>query len=206
MHKDYKHIIELRAKQDNDNIEKMIVEGKAIAYDSETVLFKDGDTEYKEIIKKGAFTEANLKDAFFKYNHNDNVMVMARYKNKTLQFDERDDGVYIKAELANTTAGRDLYELIKRGDIDKMSFAFSIKEETYNQETRTWTINKIDKIYDVAAVPMPAYEDTEIYARRLEDVETLKVKAMELADLERKRILEDMRKETKAFLEEVKKY
>lgn len=206
MHKDYKHIVELRAKQENDKTEKLIVEGKAIAYDSETILFKDGDTEYKEIIKKGAFTEANLKDAFFKYNHNDNVMVMARYKNKTLQFDEREDGVYIKAELANTTAGRDLYELIKRGDIDKMSFAFSIKEETYNQETRTWTINKIDKIYDVAAVPMPAYEDTEIYARRLEDVETLKAKAMELADLERKQLLENLRKETKAFLEEVKKY
>lgn len=205
-HKDYKHLVEIRAKDIDTKENKMIVEGKAIAYDSETILFKDGDTEYKEVIKKGAFTDANLKDAFFKYNHSDQTMVMARYKNKTLVFDERDDGVYIKAELANTTAGRDLYELIKRGDIDKMSFAFSIKEETYNQETRTWSVDKIDKIYDVAAVPMPAYEDTEIYARRLEDVETLKAKAMELADLERKQLLENMRKETKAFLEEVKKY
>ena len=206
MHNDYKHIVELRAKQDNSKNEKMIVEGKAIAYDSETVLFKDGDTEYKEIIKKGAFDGANLKDAFFKYNHSDQTMVMARYKNKTLEFDERDDGVYIRAELANTTAGRDLYELIKRGDIDKMSFAFTIKDELYNQETRTWTVNKIDKIYDVAAVPMPAYDNTEIYARRLEDVETLKVKAMELADLEKKEKLENLRKETRAFLDKVKKY
>lgn len=206
MHNDYKHIVELRAKQDNSKNEKMIVEGKAIAYDSETVLFRDGDTEYKEIIKKGAFDGANLKDAFFKYNHSDQTMVMARYKNKTLEFDERDDGVYIRAELANTTAGRDLYELIKRGDIDKMSFAFTIKDELYNQETRTWTVNKIDKIYDVAAVPMPAYDNTEIYARRLEDVETLKAKAMELADLEKKEKLENLRKETRAFLDKVKKY
>ena len=61
MHKDYKHLVEIRAKDIDTNNNKMIVEGKAIVYDSETILFKDGDTEYKEIIKKGAFTEANLK-------------------------------------------------------------------------------------------------------------------------------------------------
>lgn len=187
-HNDYNRIIEVRAADvTGENPEnEMIVEGKAIAYDTETVLFKMDGVEYKEVIKKGAFTEANLKDAFFKYNHNDSVMVMARYKNKTLEFEEREDGVYIKARLANTTAGRDLYELIKRGDVDKMSFAFTIKEETYNKETRTWTVNKIDKIYDVAAVPVPAYEATSIYARRFGDVEAIRLKDLEESELQRK--------------------
>lgn len=202
-HNDYKHLVELRAKNLTDQENgKLIVEGKAITYDDETVLFRDGEIEYKEIIKRGAFEGADLKDAFFKYNHDDNVMVMARYKNKTLEFEEREDGVYIRAELANTTAGHDLYELIKRGDIDKMSFAFTIKEESYDRETRTWTVAKIDKIYDVAAVPVPAYENTAIYARRFSDVETLKRKDMELSELHRTEKI----KEVKELLNEIKNY
>ncbi len=198
-HNDYKHLVEIRAKEKDTNDNKMIVEGKAIAYDTETVLFEVDGIEYKEIIKCGAFKNADLKDAFFKYNHNDNVMVMARYKNKTLQFEEREDGVYIKAELANTSQGRDLYELIKRGDIDKMSFAFTIKNESYDKETRTWTVNEIDKIYDVAAVPVPAYEDTNIYARRYADVESLRVE-----DLEKLRMQKIS--ELKSYLSKEKKY
>lgn len=199
MHNDYKRLIEIRAKEQDTTESKMIVEGKAITYDSETVLFQMDGQDYKEIIKPGAFINANLKDAFFKYNHDDSVMVMARYKNKTLEFEEREDGVYFRAELANTQAGRDLYELIKRGDIDKMSFAFTIKKETYDKETRTWTIYEIDKIYDVAAVPVPAYEDTNIYARRHEDVESLRAQDLEKLRLQKSSELKD-------YLSRVKEY
>jgi len=182
---DYRHLAQLRAVdfQDQEHEEgkepKMIVEGKAITYDEPTVLFTYDGEEYKEVIEKGAFAYADLKDAFFKYNHTDSIMAMARYKNQTLKFEERDDGVWITAELANTSAGRDLYELIKRGDIDKMSFAFNIEEEDYDEANRTWYVRKISKIWDVAAVPVPAYDNTLIYARRLGEAEANRVKEVE---------------------------
>jgi HK97 family phage prohead protease len=173
-HNDYmREIINLRAEENEDK--KMIVEGKAITYDDPTLLFEIGGTKVYERIQRGAFTSADLKDAFFKYNHSDDQIVLARYKNGTLSFEEREDGVYIKAELANTTLGRDLYELVRRGDIDKMSFAFTIKKENQERDEAqgsvTFTVLELDKIYDVAAVPHPAYSNTDIYARRFSDVE-----------------------------------
>jgi HK97 family phage prohead protease len=143
--------------------------------------------EYKEIIEDSAFENTDFNDAFLKYNHSDDIMAMARYKNGTLEIDVRSDGVYIKAELADTTAGRDLYTLVKRGDIDKMSFAFTIEEESFNESESTWTVHKIDKLYDVAAVTVPAYENTDLYARRFDEVEAHRRQEAEASELARKR-------------------
>ncbi|OHE41479.1 MAG: hypothetical protein A2Y16_05415 [Tenericutes bacterium GWF2_57_13] len=167
---DYHRLIEVRAAESTSDA-KMILEGRAVVFDEETVLFKWDDIEYKEIIKKGSFNETDFSNAFLKYNHSDVVMPMARYKNGTLKIDVRDDGVWVNAELADTSASKDLYALVKRGDIDKMSFAFTIREESYDQVTHTWTVLKVDRLYDVAAVNIAAYESTELYARRYGDVE-----------------------------------
>ena len=168
-HNDYRRLMQVRildGLEEQDS--KMIIEGKAITFDEETVLFEHEGIQYKEIIARGALNEADLSYAYLKYNHSSNIMAMARTKNKTLQIEVRDDGVWIRAELANTTAGRDLYELVRSGIIDKMSFAFTIKEENYDRSTHTWTVRKIDKLYDVAAVEIPAYDNTLLFARRLE--------------------------------------
>lgn len=183
---DYHRLIEIRAAADAGQPDKLILEGKAVVFDEETVLFSWDEIEYKEVIRKGAFDETDFSKAFLKYNHSDTVMPMARFKNGTLKIEIRDDGVWIKAELANTTASRDLYELVKRGDIDKMSFAFTIREESFDQITHTWTVLKVDKLYDVAAVNVPAYDSTELYARRLGDVEA-RLKQVEAASLDQKK-------------------
>lgn len=184
-HTDYRHLMEVRAAAPKEEADsgKMIIEGRAVVFDNKTVLFKYDDIEYSEVIEKGALDEADMTDVFLKYNHSDNFMVLARTRNKSLTLDLRDDGLYVSAELADTTEGRDLYALVKRGDIDKMSFAFTIREESYDNQTHTWTVRKIDKLYDVAAVPVPAYQDTELYARRFGDVETRQreVETLELA-------------------------
>lgn len=187
-HNDYRRIMQVRTlDNETGQNDKMIIEGKAVTFDEPTVLFTWDGVEYKEIIAKGAFDETDMSKAFLKYNHSDNIMAMARTKNGTLQIDVRDDGVYIVAELANTTAGRDLYELVKRGDIDKMSFAFTIREESYDKETHTWTVRKIDTLYDVAAVTVPAYENTDLFARRYGDAEARRRQEVEALELERRR-------------------
>lgn len=180
----------------------MIVEGRAIVYDSPTVMYELDGIKYYEVIKKGALDGADLRDVPFKYNHSDAVMIMARTRNNTLKLAVDDQGLWIRAELADTTAGRDLYALIKRGDIDKMSFAFTVLEESYNQDMRTRSIDKIKRVWDASAVDIPAYSDTSISARSyfeakaeaeaqaraaLESEEQRK--ALERADLRRRLIL-----------------
>lgn len=185
-HNDYRREMAVRAL-DSEDPKKMPVEGRAVVFETPTVLFNFGGTEYKEIIDKDAFAETDFSKCYMKYNHSDNVMVMARFKNGTLSFEIREDGLWFKADLANTTAGRDLYELLKRGDIDKMSFAFSIREESFDETLSTWRVRKIDKLFDVAAVEQPAYEDTQVYARRFGEVETLRKQQVEALSLARKR-------------------
>jgi HK97 family phage prohead protease len=152
---------EIRALNDQE----MIVEGRAIVFDIPTVVFESGGLKYYEVIARGALDGADLRDVAFKYNHSDAVMVMARTRNKTLELLPDDRGLLIRAKLANTSQGRDLYELIRRGDVDKMSFAFTVLDENYDKETRTRKILKFKRIWDVSAVDIPAYADTHIHAR-----------------------------------------
>lgn len=157
-------LAELRASEPTTE-EGLWVEGRAIVYDSPTVMYEYAGTKYYEEIKRGALDGADLRDVPLKYNHSDNVMIMARTRNNTLQFTIDDQGLWVRANLANTTAGRDLHELIRRGDVDKMSFMFTVLEESYNTETHTRSITKFKRIWDVSAVDSPAYPDTSLHAR-----------------------------------------
>lgn len=167
------------ATDDNDSENQMIVEGKAVVFDEETLLFKlSSGLEVYEKIDRHALDDVDTEDCYFKFNHSDAILPLARVKNKTLTLDVRDDGMYIKANIANTSQGRDLYQLIKARTIDKMSFAFSIqdqeRQESDDGNKITYIVKKIKKLYDVAAVNLPAYKSTDLYARRREDVETFR--------------------------------
>lgn len=150
-------------EQDGNQTEEMIVEGIAVAFEKETVLFKCGETEYKEVIDRNAFAEADMTDVIFNYNHGGKVV--ARTRNKTLELYIDANGLNIRARLDGTEEGRKLYEEIKGGYIDRMSFCFTIKEESYNNDEHLWRVLKVDKLYDVSAVDIPAYDTTSISAR-----------------------------------------
>lgn len=197
-HNDYRHLLQVRVEdeQNSDNDEYFVVEGKAVTFDEETVLFKQDGIEYKEKILREAFNNTNMDDVFLKFNHESSVMAVARTKNHTLDIDVRDDGVYIKAFLSKKIRGAvELYEAIKEGLIDKMSFAFTINEESYDSDNHLWTVRSIDKLYDVAAVEVPAYENTFIYARRFDDVEALSTKVEALEVKRSKDILRNLLKD-----------
>ena len=172
--------------ENGQEVQEMIVEGQAVTFESETTLFKWGETEYKEVIDRNAFNEADMSDVIFNYNHSGKVV--ARTRNNTLKLNIDSNGLNIEARLDGTDEGRKLYEEIKGGYIDKMSFCFTIKEESYNQETHTWRVLKIDKLYDVSAVDIPAYDTTSISARssRLAVAEKER-KALERAQLQKER-------------------
>ena len=167
---------------------QMIVEGRAVVFNQPTVLFKMDGNEYHEVIEPEALDEADMRDVVFRYNHNDNLFVMARTRGGSLELTKDADGLLMRAKLFDIQQARDLYTLIKAGAIDKMSFAFTIREESFDKETRTWHVRKIDKVFDVAAVDQPAYDATSISARKVLELESERMAALERAvDLERQR-------------------
>ena len=167
---------------------QMIVEGRAVVFNQPTVLFKMDGIEYYEVIEPEALDEADMRDVVFRYNHNDNLFVMARTRGGSLELAKDADGLLMRAKLFDIQQARDLYTLIKAGAIDKMSFAFTIREESFDKETRTWHVRKIDKVFDVAAVDQPAYDATSISARKVLELESERMAALERAvDLERQR-------------------
>lgn len=168
-------MVEMRAVDS----EEMIVEGYASVFESVT------DLGYmKEVIDRNAFEGADMSDIVMKYNHEDSVLPLARTRGGTLQFEVDDHGLKIRARLVDTSVNRDIYTLIKEGILQKMSFAFSVKEDQIDYATDTRRILKFDKIFDVSVVDVPAYETTEIYARSKEEYEKEKQEYLEEKQLE----------------------
>ena len=163
------------AQIENSDSKELWVEGFAVRFNSPTVLFEMGGIEYKEQIDSRAFEDFNMADVIFNYNHGGKVM--ARTRNNTLQMEVREEGLWIRARLDGTEEGRKLYDEIKGGYIDRMSFRFTVREESYDQENHMWTVRKLKRLYDVSAVDIPAYDDTSIEARK--DSAVLEAEAQE---------------------------
>lgn len=157
------------------NDEEMTVEGYAAVFDKETVLYEYDGIQYKEIIDRNAFALAQMADVVMNFNHGGKPV--ARTKNDTLTLTIDSTGLLIRATLSGTDEGRKMYEEIKGGYIDKMSFAFTVSEEDYQQSTHTRIIRGIKRLYDVAAVDIPAYDQTSIQARSFFEAEAEKERA-----------------------------
>ena len=179
------------SKRDGED-EKMIVEGYAIVFDEET-LIGDEERGFIESIDKNALKETNMKDVPFKYNHNDVTLILARTRNGSLTLEVDEKGLKIRAELIDTTSNVDIYKSIVAGLLDKMSFAFTVKSQSWDRSGKIpkRTITAIDRLFDVSVVDLPAYDQTSIQAsaRSLELVET-ELKALDDAEnLERRQVL-----------------
>lgn len=158
--------IRLSEVRTSNKEDEMIIEGYAIVYGQATDM-----GWYKEVIDKEALKEADISDVCMKYNHEDTFLILARTRNKSLELINDEHGLKIRATLIDTTSNQDVYKSIKAGLLDKMSFAFTVREQKWDYETDVRTITKIDKLYDVAVVDVPAYDSTEIYARNKESYE-----------------------------------
>ena len=163
-------ISELRALE-NNNEDEMIIEGYAAVFETETDL-----GWCKEIISRDAFNNCNMSDCVLKYNHNDNCLILARTRNKSLELTVDSKGLKIRAKLIDTTQNRDIYKMIKAKLLDKMSFAFAVRKQEWDYENDVRRITEIAQLFDVSVVDVPAYDTTEIYARNKEQYEEEKRK------------------------------
>lgn len=160
--------IETRAEGDEpEEKETMIVSGYASTFEEPYTLFEDNDIILREVVDKDAFADTDMTDVIMQYNHEGRVI--ARNSNNTLIVTPDEKGLFIKADLSGTELGRELYEEIRGGYTDKMSFGFTIdrieRTRTDLEDGRIDVLNRIlrvSKLYDVSAVSIPANDGTSI--------------------------------------------
>ena len=157
--REYRKAVEIRAADS----EEYIVEGYATTFNEPYVMFEWDGVQYSEQVDRNAFDEADMSDVILQFDHEGRVF--ARQKNGTLLLSVDDHGLKVRADLSKTESSRSLYEDIRAGLISEMSFAFTVREDSYDKDTHIRTINKIKKVYDVSAVSIPANPSTEISAR-----------------------------------------
>lgn len=141
------------------------ITGYAVVFEQRTVLYKDPLTgkEYGEIIDRHALDGAQMDDVVLRYNHKGHVL--ARTKNRSLRLKVDSYGLKIEADMSKSDAAREFYKEVKNGLIDKMSFAFQVKEEDFDSATSTRRILAISRLQDVSLVDFPAYDQTQVSAR-----------------------------------------
>lgn len=176
--------------------DRMIVRGYASTFNQPYELFEFEGVKYMEQVDARAFDNADMSDVIFQYNHEGRVF--ARRSNGTLTVNPDEVGLAIEADLGGTEIGRGLYEEIKGGYTDKMSFGFRVnadrweERKTENGDTiQLRTITEIGKVYDVSAVSIPANDATSISVRNLCDgvIEEVKAERLKALELERRKVL-----------------
>ena len=139
--------------------ESYIVEGYASTFEEYTLFEYDG-IQYKERIEPDAFKECDMSDVIFCKDHEGTVF--ARTRNNTLELSVDKKGLFTRTDLSKTASARAMFEEIKAGMYDQMSFAFVVREDSYDEKAHLRTIRKVEKLYDVSAVSFPANPGTDI--------------------------------------------
>lgn len=165
--------LELRAGSNEEQGNNYVVRGYASTFNEPYTLYEDEYMVIREIVDAHAFDETDMSDVIFQYNHEGRVF--ARTRNNTLEVSTDEHGLLIEADLGHTEIGRQLYDEIKGGYTDRMSFGFTVTGEEYADErvgdvdVYTRTITRVGKLYDVSAVSIPANDGTSISIRNLAD-------------------------------------
>ena len=194
--REYRNLmLEIRTPKEGEPEQReMIVEGYASTFNEPYTLYEDKDFRFQEVVDQNAFANTDMSDVIMQYNHEGRVF--ARTSNNTLSITPDEQGLFISANLGGTEAGRDLYEEIRGGYTNKMSFGFTVDgdEEVRTSEpdgfiTITRRITSVQKLYDVSAVSIPANDATSISVRTLTDgvIEKVKAERLEKEQLELRR-------------------
>ncbi len=165
------NLTELRMVQpQSDEITESIIEGHAAVFNQRSeelgIWFP-----FREKIMPGAFLETIQKDDIRAlFNHSPNF-VLGRNKAGTLTLEEDSQGLKVQIHPPDTQFARDLGVSIKRGDISQMSIGFQVLSERWYMDNGE-DIREITKakLYDVSPVTFPAYPQTDVSSRSIEDV------------------------------------
>lgn len=144
--------VEIRAKTDK---KRHLLEGYAIVFDSPS-----GNMGFIEKVDPQALNGVDLGNVFALYNHDFNNVLGKTGKNLTLSVDEK--GLFFSLELL--PSDEHIFELVQQGIINKMSFGFNVESDEWQDDTRK--IIKIKQLQEISIVALPAYDSTDITAKR----------------------------------------
>lgn len=159
----------------------------AVFYDAE-----DRGTEYQlyrdivERIKPGAFDRAIKEDDVRALFNHDHSLVLGRNKAGTLRLSVDAKGLRYEIDAPDTATGRDVAELIRRGDVTGSSFCFVPDVTTYREEGDTYIVERESvRLFDVSPVTFPAYEATTTGLRSDGDAEAIRAEVAKLRPAKR---------------------
>jgi HK97 family phage prohead protease len=157
-----------------DDDDRLIFIGHAAVFDR----LSEDLGGFRERFRRGAFRKVLDRDPDVRFLINHDGLPLARTKSRSLDLSEDPRGLRVYAELAPTQQARDLRLVVKRGDVDQMSFAFSmfdasgertgrdIWEEVDGQPVRT--VVAVGSLHDVSVVTYPAYRQTDAAMRGID--------------------------------------
>jgi HK97 family phage prohead protease len=150
--------------------EKMTFSGYAAVFNSDSQ-----PLPFTERIAPGAFkrTLQARNDVKLLWNH-DSGEVLASTRSGTMRLWEDTHGLRVEADLAPTTRGKDLSILMQRGDVNKMSFGFTVQKDSWSADGQTRTLESV-RLAEVSIVTFPAYEESVAQVRSLDNVNVEKL-------------------------------
>lgn len=152
--------------------DEMVLEGTAIVFNKPATI-NTPTGSYTEIIKRNALDGLKLNDTRLLVSHDMNRIPLAKSP-KTMDLWVDDVGLHMRAVLPDTEEARSCFQAVSRGDMTGMSFGFTCSNQgnDYDVNTRTRTINKIDKVLEFSIVNYPAYQEASVEARnQIQDAE-----------------------------------
>jgi uncharacterized protein len=166
--------VTLEIREANEDNEKRTISG-SIKYNTESAEMRDwwGDT-FVEEIAEGAFDESlKVRDVVGLWSH-DTSQVLGNTKSGTLRIENTKKELRFELDIPNTSVGNDAWELIKRGDVDGVSFGMKVTKDKWSSENRDG--KKIYKrtilnaeLYEISPVAFPAYPANEVSVRSLDE-------------------------------------
>ena len=165
----------LECREDTERQKNTLV-GVPIVFEQKTDLGM-----WEEVIEKGALDQTDLKDVRLLVNHDTNQLPLARSRNNnansTMQLKVEEDGLHVRADLdvENNPRAAEVLSAVQREDVTGMSFMFTVDKDSWENlesEHPTRHILSIGKVFEASVVTFPAYEQTSVYARSLENVQS----------------------------------
>lgn len=126
---------------------------------------------FREVIAPGAFkrTLASDNPVFLLVNHDTEQLPLASTQSGTLRLAEDEVGLRMEADLdPDNPRAQELASALKRGDVDKMSFAFTVAQDGEDRKDNVRTLTDLN-LFEVSVVTWPAYDSTSVGMRSAQD-------------------------------------
>lgn len=177
----------LHVREAGEGQESRTIEGYALKFGVRSRLLCDWWKDYYEVLEPGCLSMELLNDQDIKFTmFHDRQLILARsnHGTGTLHYEVDEVGVKFWAEMPHTADGDKALELVQRGDIAGCSFCYSTDEEDsmnavsyerINEKTENGEdilvrhVKRIDNVYDFTLAADPAYEQTEVSRREVEE-------------------------------------